>query len=126
MSFIPGRTKQRARTMDDKSEPLEMNQTHDRIPQKISSQKRVKVRRRRHAWSGEREARAMPLPARDGKSRADARIPSKRAIRRERGEMETARGKRENEQRVKERCHLRLPTNSTTNPNPHQHTRQTT
>lgn len=55
----------------------------------------------------------MPLPARDGKSRADARIPPKRAIRRERGEMETARGKRKNEQRVKERCHARLPTNST-------------
>jgi hypothetical protein len=66
----------------------------------------------------EREARAMPLPARDGQSRADARIPPKRAIRRERGEMETARGKRENEQRVKERCHARLPTDNDQPPAP--------
>jgi hypothetical protein len=51
------------------------------------------------------------LPARDGKELADAWVPSERAIRREGGEMEIARGHREDEQRVDERCHARLPIN---------------
>jgi hypothetical protein len=51
------------------------------------------------------------LPARDGKERADAWIPPKRAIGREGREMETARGHREDEQCVDERSHARLPIN---------------
>ena len=49
------------------------------------------------------------LPARDSKDRADARIPSKCTVCRKRGEMETARSEWENDQRVNERCHARLP-----------------
>ena len=49
------------------------------------------------------------LPARDSKDRADARIPSKCTVCRKRGEMETTRGEWENDQRVNERCHARLP-----------------
>lgn len=40
------------------------------------------------------------LPARDGKESADAWVPPERAIRLEGREMETARGHREDEQRV--------------------------
>jgi hypothetical protein len=49
------------------------------------------------------------LPARDGKEGADAWIPPERAIGREGREMEIARGHGENEQRVDERYHARLP-----------------
>ncbi len=49
------------------------------------------------------------LPTRDGKELADAWVPPERAIRSERREMETARGQQENEQRVDERRHARLP-----------------
>lgn len=42
------------------------------------------------------------LPTRDGKERADARVPPERAIRREGREMETTRGHREDDQRVDE------------------------
>ena len=51
------------------------------------------------------------LPARDGKEGADAWIPPKRAVGREGREMEKARGHREDEQRVDERSHVRLPMN---------------
>lgn len=49
------------------------------------------------------------LPARDGKESADAWVPPERAIRLEGREMETARGHREDEQRVDERRYARLP-----------------
>ena len=51
------------------------------------------------------------LPARDGKERADAWVPPERAIGREGREVETARGHGEDEQRVDERGHARLPIN---------------
>ena len=51
----------------------------------------------------------MSLPARDSKDRAGARIPSKCTVCRKRGEMETPRGEWENDQRVNERYHARLP-----------------
>jgi len=63
------------------------------------------------------------LPTRDGKERAGTRIPSKRAIRGERWEMETARGERENEQRVNERRYARLPIPF---PSEHAHERDST
>ena len=47
--------------------------------------------------------RECSLPARDGEERAEARIPSKRAIHLECRKMETARSERENDQCVDER-----------------------
>jgi len=57
----------------------------------------------------------MSLPARDRKNRADAWIPSECTVCRKRGEMETTRGEWENDQRVNERCHARLPKYSVSN-----------
>jgi len=84
--------------MNDKSQPFIMNQTHNRIPQKVSAKEtRAGVR------AMARTEGSRLLPARDGEERADARIPPKRAICRERREMEAARGQWEDEQCVHER-----------------------
>jgi hypothetical protein len=88
--------------MNNKSYPFKMNQTHYRIPQKVS----VKTTRRgcKNHSMGRRLTRDVRfLPACDGKERADAWVPPERAIRRKGREMEIARGHRENEQRVDER-----------------------
>lgn len=96
--------------MNDKTYPFIMNQTHYRIPQKVSAKRRAGgVRAMGMKRKLTRNVRF--LPARDGKERADAWVPPERAIRHEGREMEIARGHREDEQRVDERCHARLPIN---------------
>lgn len=87
--------------MNDKTYPFIMNQTHYRIPQKVSAKKRVRgVRAMGMERKLTRDVRF--LPARDGKERADAWVPPERAIRHEGREMEIARGHWEDEQRVDE------------------------
>lgn len=78
--FISGAERRQARTMNNKSDPLIMNQTHNRIPQKVSAKKTHRGVSAM-ARTGGLTHRARLLPARDGKERADARIPPKRAIR---------------------------------------------
>ncbi len=101
------------RTVNDETYPFKMHKTHNRIPQKVSV-KRMRRGVRDMARTGSSRVvsrRVRFLPARDGKQRANAWVPPKRAIRCERRKVEKTCGQWENEQRVDERCHARLPIN---------------
>jgi hypothetical protein len=55
----------------------------------------------------------MHSPARNSEERADAWVPSERAVRSERGDMQAARSEWEDQQRMDERRHVRLPEGGT-------------
>ena len=87
--------------MHHETEPFEMHQTHDRIPQEIPVHSTCEFVLF-CCVPGAPIAIAIHSPARNSKERADTGVPSERAVRSERGNMQAARSEWEDQQRMDE------------------------